>query len=296
MARAIQDRWADWLLKRRHGGDEARHRSVLEFLAPIRDRVLDRAQLNPDDVVLDVGAGDGLIGFGALDQLGDHGRVIFSDISTELLDQCREIADELGVADQCRFMEASADDLSTLDDDSVDVVTVRSVLIYVATKRRAFNEFHRVLRPGGRLSIFEPINRFTYPEPPGTFAGYDVTPVRDLAEKVKAIFERYQPPDDDPMLDFDERDLIHLAEQAGFCEIHQRYEVDIEPSKEPMAWEAFVHSSFNPRLPTLDEAMREGLTQREIDALTNHLKPLVESGRGASRGAQAYLWARPPRR
>jgi ubiquinone/menaquinone biosynthesis C-methylase UbiE len=36
------------------------------------------------------------------------------------------------------------------------VVVIRSVLIYVAEKRTAFTHLHRVLRPGGRLSLFEP--------------------------------------------------------------------------------------------------------------------------------------------
>jgi hypothetical protein len=31
------------------------------------------------------------------------------------------------------------------------------------------------------LSIFEPINRFAYPEPPQRFAGYDVTPIVEIA-------------------------------------------------------------------------------------------------------------------
>ena len=34
------------------------------------------------------------------------------------------------------------------------------MLIYVDRKDAAFSEFHRVLRPGGRLSIFEPINQY----------------------------------------------------------------------------------------------------------------------------------------
>ena len=42
----------------------------------------------------------------------------------------------------------------------MDIVTTRSVLIYVEDKRRAFEEFFRVLKPGGRISLFEPINRF----------------------------------------------------------------------------------------------------------------------------------------
>jgi ubiquinone/menaquinone biosynthesis C-methylase UbiE len=78
----------------------------------------------------------------------------------------------------CEFVFASADDLSPLVDASVDVVTTRSVLIYVSAKQQAFKEFYRVLKPKGRLSIFEPINRFAYPEPPHIFMGYDITPVR----------------------------------------------------------------------------------------------------------------------
>jgi ubiquinone/menaquinone biosynthesis C-methylase UbiE len=36
-------------------------------------------------------------------------------------------------------------------DGSVDVVTTRSVLIYVAEKAQAFAAFARVLRPQGRI-------------------------------------------------------------------------------------------------------------------------------------------------
>ena len=62
-------------------------------------------------------------------------------------------------------MQAAAEDLAPIADESVDVVTTRSVVIYVTEKQRAFDEFHRVLRPGGRLSMFEPINSFAFPEP-----------------------------------------------------------------------------------------------------------------------------------
>jgi SAM-dependent methyltransferase len=37
----------------------------------------------------------------------------------------------------------------------MEVVVARSVLIYVADKARSAKEFHRVLRPGGRVSLFE---------------------------------------------------------------------------------------------------------------------------------------------
>ena len=53
-------------------------------------------------------------------------------------------------------------------------MTTRSVLIYVADKAAAFAAMYRVLRPGGRISLFEPINRLMFPEPPDRFWGYDV--------------------------------------------------------------------------------------------------------------------------
>lgn len=231
MDETARDRWARWILERRFGGgDPERRKAFMEGLIPVRDRVLQNAGLREGDTVLDVGAGDGLIAFGALELLGERGRVIFSDISQDLLDHSKALADEMGVADRCRFLRASAEDLSALEDESVDAVTTRSVLIYVEDKRRAFKEFYRVLKPGGRLSIFEPINRFNnlrYAAESGTFLGYDVTPVGELARRVWAVYERIQPPDTDPMLDFDERDLFDFAANAGFEEVRMSYEAEV---------------------------------------------------------------------
>jgi arsenite methyltransferase len=89
-----RDRWAQWLFEGRQGSaDEEAYRRTLESLWPVRERVLDNARLGVGEVLLDVGAGDGLIGFGALDRVGPEGRVIFSDVSQELLDVCRQGAD-----------------------------------------------------------------------------------------------------------------------------------------------------------------------------------------------------------
>src|SRR5579875_866773 len=186
------DIWLRWLLERRFGGDPAVKDAMLGELKRTRMRVLDGAHVREGDTVLDVGAGDGLIAFGAVEYVGEEGTVIFSDVSQDLLDHARTLAEEMGVLERCRFVRASADDLSPFGDASVDVVTTRSVLIYVADKRGAFREFYRVLRPGGRLSIFEPINSFGHPEPPNCYIGYDVSPVAEIASKVRAVYERIQ--------------------------------------------------------------------------------------------------------
>jgi arsenite methyltransferase len=282
------DRWASWLLWRRQGGPEL-PAERLEQLHRVRDHVLDNARLMPDDVVLDVGCGDGLIGFAALARLGEKGRVILSDISEDLLERCRSIAREAGILDRCEFLLARADDLAALAEGSVDVVFARSVLIYVADKERALREFYRVLRPGGRVSIYEPINRFTFPEPKGFFYGYDLRSVEDIVTKVRAEYGRHVNAQN-PMLAFDERDLLRLTEKAGFGAIHMEYRVDIE-RKKPEDFERFLRSSGNPLVPTLEEAIENALTPDERELLVSRLRPLLESGNGAHRLAVAFLSA-----
>jgi arsenite methyltransferase len=292
MTTKVLDQWAEWLLHRRHGGDPELLRRQLEYLGPVRDRVLDHAEIREGDVVLDVGAGDGLIAFGALERVGSPGRVIFDDISQDLLDHARSLADAAGVIGRCEFVRASADDLREVPDASVDAVTTRSVLIYVARKAQAISEFHRVLRPGGRLSIFEPINRFTHHRNWETsFFGIDVAPVAEIWAKVRALYGDLQP-NTDPMLDFDERDLFALVEGAGFREVHLTYEAEVGPPRDRLEWDRCIRSSGNPKIPPLEEAMARALTADERDRFVAHVRPLLEDGAGVNRLAVAYVWAR----
>jgi len=264
---------------------------MVAHLAGVRDSVLDRAELAAGDTVLDVGCGDGLIAFGAIDRVGQDGKVIFSDVSPELLAVCRQQAVEIGVVDRCEFVQASADGLDAVADGSVDAVTTRSVLIYVGDKSACFHEFHRVLRAGGRLSVFEPINGYPLWEADNTYCGYDVGPVAELSAKLTAVYDRIQPSKADPMTDFDERDLLRAAERAGFTEIHLELRADIEPQLPPTTWEGFLNSAPNPLLPTHAEAWAATLSADEAERFAAHLRPLVESGIGRHRLAIAHLWA-----
>jgi arsenite methyltransferase len=282
-----EDRWARWLLDRRHGGDEAAHAAVLRSLAPLRDQVLANATLAPGDVVLDVGCGDGLIGFGALDRVGPTGRVIFSDISAELLDRCREIADG---DERCSFVQASVTDLGEIETESVDAITVRSVLIYVHERGAAFAELRRVLLPGGRLSVFEPLNSFGYPGPDDRWGPWDVAAVQDLAARVKDVFRAVHGAEAASMHDFVAEDVLAWAERAGFGDIWLKVEYFVVPPP-VQPWDEVEHRAANPLVPTLGEAIDQALDPDEAARFRAHLRAEVESGEGIARSASLYLRA-----
>jgi arsenite methyltransferase len=246
---SARDCWAEWIADRRFGGDPELAREFLDKLGRVRERVLEHGRVGPGDTVLD---------------------------------ECRK-----RTGGRARFVQAAADDLRPIDDESIDVVTTRSVLIYVKHKARAFREFHRVLRSGGRMSLYEPINVFA------SDWTYDFGPHEELKAKINSVYDAIQPPREDPMLDFDERDLIRLAEESGFHPVELDYRAEIRPI-EPRPWETFLRMAGNPRIPTLEEAMAQVLTPEETERLAAHLRPLVEKGRGTWRMAHAYLWATKP--
>jgi arsenite methyltransferase len=291
-ASSERDRWAQWLLERRHGGDPAALERQLGGIYQFRDRVLENAAIREGDVVLDVGTGAGLIGFGALDLVGESGRVIFSDVSKDLLGECRRIAQDLAALSRGEFVLAPADDLQSIDDASVDVVTTRSVLIYLTDKRPAFREFFRVLQADGRVSLFEPVNSFGYPEPDHLYRGFDATPIRELARKLRAVGV---PPSEHPLLNFDERDLLSFAEEAGFREITLDYKAQISSGPHwaaDVGWETYKRMAGNPLDPTLEEAMNEALSETEQAEFESYFRSLLERGAQiARREATAYLRA-----
>jgi arsenite methyltransferase len=284
------DRWADWLRKRRFGSSTTTQATIEPELVAIRERLLQAAHIAAGDVVLDIGCGEGFVTFEALERAGDSGRAIFCDLSSELLDECRREADQRSVSGRCEFLQASTEDLQAIASSTVDVVTGRSVMMYVADKPAAFRELHRVLRPGGRFSLFDPIRSFRHPEPEGRLRGYDVSAVWDVASPLRRRLDLIAA---NPAFDFDERDLFRLAHEAGFAEVHLTYEADVAPGALlPETWESFLDRASNPCFPTIRELLDELLTVGEAERFERHVRPQVEAGRGHSRYASAYLSGR----
>lgn len=117
-----------------------------------RGRVLQLCAVSDGDAVLEVGAGTGsqLL---ALASANPSGRTVGIDLADGMLREARRRINTAGIT-SADVLRGDACDLP-LDDDSVDVVVSSYVLDILAWEdiRRALTEFHRVLRPRGRLVL-----------------------------------------------------------------------------------------------------------------------------------------------
>jgi arsenite methyltransferase len=294
---AEPDKWSRWLAETRFGGDQKAAELQMRGLISVRNRLLKRAGLAEGQVVLDVGTGEGMIGFGALEKIGSTGRVIFSDISDALLEHAHAAAEQMGALDRCSFVKVSAEDLSGIDSDSVDLVTTRSVLIYVDDKRRAFREFLRVLKPGGRTALFEPIDdrRMTQDSDFWMKRAWldreseEGAAVRDLLDRLDEYW-RQQLNINRAMTDFNERDLVRMCVEVGFVGVYTELAVGVGPAP-PMSWDVVAKSSGNPLIPTNEQVWREIFNDEELARFERHLRPGVERGGKLWRQQGSFTWA-----
>lgn len=283
------DRWSRWLFDHRFGRSEEMADENMGQLYEFRERVLSAARLSPGDTVLDVGSGDGFIAAAAVPRVAPDGHVIFSDISASLLDHCREDMEDRGQAERCSFVETDGATLAGIEDASVDAVTSRSTLCYLADQRAALANFVRVLRPGGRLSVLEPIARYGWQERSTRYMTWDMAPLGELGDRLDEQFRR-RDTSTTARYSLTERDLVLWAEEQGTSGIHLDFTIDIGNTP-AMAWQTALEWAPNPCAPTLGQVLDDSFDDAERAAVAHHLRPLVEAGDGLQRQAIAHLTA-----
>jgi arsenite methyltransferase len=242
--------WADWLVANGQADEE---------MVAQAERVLEAAALQPGDTVLDIGAGLGLLTLAVHERIGD-GWVIAVDPSVGALE-----ASASGIM----YLVGDAEVLP-LPDAAVDAVVLRSVLVHVGDTEAAVKELARVLRPGGRLSLREPLNRG------GSYlsTAVDWSPLGDLAKRVHELWAAVAAAD--PLMRLDADELAGRLEASGFTGVDAAVE---DPGEEWLVTAASVAARLDatgaPDHPSLRERWHEAFGPAETATLVTYLESLA---------------------
>jgi len=123
--------------------------------------VLDRVSIRSGERVLELGPGPGIFTMDAAQRVGPQGKLIAVDIQPEMIAQVQERVQEAGLTNVETHI-ASAYELP-LDDATIDRAFLIAVLPEIPDQARALAELHRVVKPGGLLSITEEFMDPDYP-------------------------------------------------------------------------------------------------------------------------------------
>jgi ubiquinone/menaquinone biosynthesis C-methylase UbiE len=132
-------------------GWEDRRAWVLRMTRVVNDWIHAHVDPQPGQTFLDIAAGPGDLGLEIAERLGDEGRVILSDFSSEMLEVARRNGEARGTTNvDYKVLDAERMDLA---DDSVDGAVCRFGYMLMADPGQALKETRRVLRDGGPLAF-----------------------------------------------------------------------------------------------------------------------------------------------
>ena len=153
------------VVARLHGGEPCPFALAWIVDNPLRRRymakVLDHVGIQPGERVLELGPGPGAFSVEAARLAGTGGTLVAVDIQPQMIAAVEKKARQGGVTNVETHV-SSAYDLP-LPDETIDRAFLVTVLPEIPDRHRALLELHRVLEPGGVLSITEEFLDPDYP-------------------------------------------------------------------------------------------------------------------------------------
>ena len=120
------------------------------------------ADLKAGEVVLDLGSGVGIDVFLVAGKVGPAGRVIGVDMTKEMVEKAKDIAESYGY-ENVEFRLGEIEELP-IGDKYVDVIISNCVINLSPNKSKVFQEAYRVLKYGGRLIVSDIVAERALPD------------------------------------------------------------------------------------------------------------------------------------
>jgi ubiquinone/menaquinone biosynthesis C-methylase UbiE len=123
--------------------------------------LIEKLAIKPNDTVMDFGCGPG---FYTTELAKRAKKVTAVDLSPQMLQKAKNKAAKAG-AKNIQFLQSNGTNIQ-VEDSSINIIFLVTVFHEISDTQTVLKEFHRILKPDGKLAIVEVIKKGVFPSAP----------------------------------------------------------------------------------------------------------------------------------